>query len=168
MTHRTTQRTKAIKGHSIVLFVPSGSHNADHKSSTPPPPPSRYQPQTFTQQLEHKYSYLWMHRRPQTHTHTCISVCADVQAFSPTCTHFPRVRANASLRKRHQYAIIAPQLLSSRFWCLQSLARGTYEITAHSPFSHRHTLAAHNNHPLQSSREIPPFFITTPLKFGRS
>lgn len=35
MKQSTKQRGKPIKGHSVVLYVPCGSHNTHHKSSTP-------------------------------------------------------------------------------------------------------------------------------------
>lgn len=104
MKGRTKQRRKAIKGPSVVLYVPCGSHNnTDHKSSTPKIMATNTNTHFCT------IAEAWIH--------TSVSVLIDVLCAYPYAqTDIDTlVYAHTHLHKHHQYAIIVPQLLSLHF-----------------------------------------------------
>ena len=80
MRRRAKQRRKAIKGHSVVLYVPCGSHNTDHKSLAPKIMATHTQ--THARELDRDYKYLCTHGRryERAHSKRCTQKtpkCAD-------------------------------------------------------------------------------------------
>lgn len=104
MKRGTKQRRRAIKGYSVVLRVPCGGHNIDHKSLTPSTMATN---RPNAHRLAHTHTVQRLHTT-DTNTHS-LNVLMGVLHFSVWAHADAHVCARTHTRTNpHQYAIIVP------------------------------------------------------------